>query len=466
MKNYLPLFTSLVFGFSFCISANAAPEIKETTVKASTEAASMEYTQPAGYKSTFPWHAPMGKGIGAMPGRVVWAYAPESVHWDLGYWWEPKNFEPAVVRNMVDNSIASLGGADTTKEGWDKLFKANNEARGKGAVGYKPGEKIAIKVNMNGAGWYQVNDGHTRKSFSNPVAVRELVMSLVEQGGVKPEDITIFDVSRNIPGFMLRHVSATPLEKVNFKFSDEGGSNDTTPDRNAPIVWSKQFKGEQGYFPTCLTEAEYLINFATLKGHSMNGVSLTPKNHFGSFHTTSRGAPPVRAGLHKFVQADGMGQYSPLVDLMSNKQTGPKTVLYLLEGLITAPSEGASMAIDIDNSMWKQEPFKGKYPASILFSQDPVAIDSVGMDFLMNEPTVQAANPRLRRNRNVEGYIHEAANVANPPSGTTYLNGAGEKVTNLGVHEHWNNAKDKLYSRNLGKSEGIELVRTDGQKRQ
>jgi hypothetical protein len=28
----------------------------------------------------------------------------------------------------------------------------------------------------------------------------------------------------------------------------------------------------------------------------------------------------------------------------------------------------------------------------------------------------------------------------------------------LGVHEHWNNATDRKYSRNLGKNEGIELV--------
>ena len=30
---------------------------------------------------------------------------------------------------------------------------------------------------------------------------------------------------------------------------------------------------------------------------------------------------------------------------------------------------------------------------------------------------------------------------------------------NLGVHEHWCNSAEKLYSRNLGKDEGIELVR-------
>lgn len=32
---------------------------------------------------------------------------------------------------------------------------------------------------------------------------------------------------------------------------------------------------------------------------------------------------------------------------------------------------------------------------------------------------------------------------ANAPSGTVYYNGNGEKVENLGVHEHWNNSLEK-----------------------
>ena len=47
----------------------------------------------------------------------------------------------------------------------------------------------------------------------------------------------------------------------------------------------------------------------------------------------------------------------------------------------------------------------------------------------------------------------------NAPSGNVYYNGNGERVENLGVHEHWNNSTEKQYSRNLGKEEGIELVR-------
>lgn len=57
-----------------------------------------------------------------------------------------------------------------------------------------------------------------------------------------------------------------------------------------------------------------------------------------------------------------------------------------------------------------------------------------------------------------ENYLHEAGLVEKAPSGTSYTDGNRHTVTNLGVHEHWNNSTEKLYSRNLGKDEGIELI--------
>ena len=93
-----------------------------------------------------------------------------------------------------------------------------------------------------------------------------------------------------------------------------------------------------------------------------------------------------------------------------------------------------------------------------------VAIDSVGADFLINEPAVTDNNSALKGNPNVENYLHEAGLVNRTPSGTVYENGNGERVTNLGVHEHWNNSVEKKYSRNLGKEEGIELISIAEQK--
>jgi hypothetical protein len=59
--------------------------------------------------------------------------------------------------------------------------------------------------------------------------------------------------------------------------------------------------------------------------------------------------------------------------------------------------------------------------------------------------------------KNADRHLHEAALANNPPSGTVYQPD-GVRLESLGVHEHWNNAKDKQYSRNLGTGQGIELV--------
>jgi len=36
--------------------------------------------------------------------------------------------------------------------------------------------------------------------------------------------------------------------------------------------------------------------------------------------------------------------------------------------------------------------------------------------------------------------------------------GDGTVLASLGVHEHWNNATNRKYSRNLGTGKGIELI--------
>ena len=252
---------------------------------------------------------------------------------------------------------------------------------------------------------------------------------------------------------MVELCTAGELEGVRFVGRDKG-----TADEAAPIVWSQSFSGKVNYLPTCVTQAEYVINLANLKGHSY-GVTLCGKNHFGSFINGNAMRPPEGANLHQWLTRNEMGIYSPLVDLMANAELGGKTVLYMLDALICATSEGST--ISAENSRWQQEPFHGHYTASVFVSQDPVAIDSVGADLLMSESTVTSRNGALRNNPTVENYLHEAGLVSQAPSGTAYTDGQGGAVTNLGVHEHWNNATQKQYSRNLGMDEGIELIRIE-----
>jgi hypothetical protein len=100
-------------------------------------------------------------------------------------------------------------------------------------------------------------------------------------------------------------------------------------------------------------------------------------------------------------------------------------------------------------------PFNNDWPSSIFLSQDRVAVDSVAFDFLYNEWSVY---PHMS---GADDYLHEAALAPDPCSGTFYdPNKEGGITESLGVHEHWNNAADKQYSRNLNPitGTGIELV--------
>ena len=401
--------------------------------------------------SVYPEHEAYGTGIGAMPGRVVWFYDKDSVNWDgSGYWWNTANYDENAIQNMVDQSIAGLAGKADVKAGWDALFLANNSTRGK-ETSYTEGEKIAIKANINGSGVFDDDSsGETNMSYTNPVLLKCLLVSLVNKAGVSPEDITVYDVSRIFPRYMVELCTGGELKGIQFV-----GRRDGAADTDVPINWSYTFSGAVNYLPTCVTQAEYLINLAKLKGHSY-GITLCAKNHFGSFINGNTMRPPEGANLHQWLTKNEMGIYSPLVDLMGNYQIGKKTVLYLLDALICAPSEEAS--ITKENSTWQQPPFGGNYTSSIFLSQDPVAIDSVGADFLMNEPAVTERNGSLQGNPNVENYLHEAGLVKDAPSGNVYYDGNGSRLSNLGVHEHWNNIQKKQYGRNLGREEGIELV--------
>ena len=103
-------------------------------------------------------------------------------------------------------------------------------------------------------------------------------------------------------------------------------------------------------------------------------------------------------------------------------------------------------------------PFNNDYTSCLFASQDAVAIDSVGLDFLR---TQWAYLWNVDADLTVDDYLHEAALANNPPSGTFYdpdhATGV-QRLASLGVHEHWNNAVDMKYSRNLGTGAGIELI--------
>ena len=153
----------------------------------------------------------------------------------------------------------------------------------------------------------------------------------------------------------------------------------------------------------------------------------------------------------------GMGHYRPLVDLMGHKHLGGKTLLYLIDGLYAGKH-----AKERAPRKWNSSPFNGDWTSSLFASQDPVAIDSVGFDFLWTEWDDAPHKP------GTTDFLIEAALADNPPSGTFYDPDHESDVKRLesqGVYENWNNPLDKQYSRNMGTGQGIELVKLTSEKR-
>jgi len=156
-----------------------------------------------------------------------------------------------------------------------------------------------------------------------------------------------------------------------------------------------------------------------------------------------------------FEQRD-MDTYNPLVDIMGHEHFGAKTLLFLVEGLYGADHQ--SVKTKEAYTRWLSAPFNNDWPSSLFASQDNVAIESVCLDFMRNEPSMTQVYG------NVDNYLHEAALADDPPSGTFYdPEGDGTGLSSLGVHEHWDNAEDRQYSRNLGTGEGIELIQNPTQ---
>ena len=402
-------------------------------------------------------NAPIGVGRGIHPGRVVWVHDPAAVKWEgQGRWWEGGHTDQAVVDRMLSRALRALTGESGDGAAWDKLFRHHNKERGKGEAPYKPGEKIVIKVNFVGLIWREGGvDAETyklkewRENYMNTAP--QVIIALMRQltaAGVAEADLTVCDCLAYLAEeyYAIIHGAFPKACCVDHEGRDGRAA---AKDSTVPLYWSCRPEGcRQDYVPTCFAEAEYVINLANLKAHTGAGVTLCAKNHCGSFVRWP--AQKDYFDMHPSAFAAGEGRYRMLVDLMGHAHLGGKTLLHLIDGLYSG-----THPIDRAPSKWRSEPFDGGWTASLFASQDPVAIDSVGLDFLRAE---WSGYPHKS---GTDDYLHEAALAHDPPSGTFYdPNHAAPtaRLGSLGVHEHWNNAREKRYSRNLGAKEGIELV--------
>lgn len=373
---------------------------------------------------------PLGKGIGALPGRVAWVHAPGVASWDgrTGLWVEDRWNNQELADEMIRQTISIVGGSENAKKGWDAIFRDFNSRHKKGKKGYKKGEKIAIKLNLNNA----ITHHDTIELNSSPFVTLALVRSLVNEAGVRQSDIVVCEPSRAITDSI--------YDKIHREFPDVafvdnmGGDGRVKCEYYPDMIEYSVDNGKMARgLAKCIVDADYVINSALLKTHSGPGVTLTGKNWYGATDI----ALQWRKNAHNNVSQDkrhGKPGYKTFVDFIAHPHLGGKCLLFLIDG-----TYGSRDVNGAPYPKWQKEPFNNDWACSIIASQDPLAADAVAMDMIIGEW------PEFGSLNYCDEYLREAASIPNAPSGTIYKVEGKPLKAPLGLMEHWNNPKDRHY---------------------
>ena len=438
---------------------------------------------------------PIGEAKGIYPGRVVWVWNPDATNEDFehnslenySFFWQKENNNPEVIAKMFQDGILKLTGEKNLAKSWDAVFKNFNEKKLGEKKGYTKGETVFIKINQGQANWVLARgdwengmedgfklshlnpDGDQRDPRSmtptenGPYVVLELLRELVNEAGVPQENIYLGDPMNPIY-FHNYDVWSREFPDVKYidRTTDRFGRTLIEFTEEELIYYSDKKRTEKLY--NFSRDADYMILLPVLKPHGAAGVSLTAKLNFGNIG--ARGAGHLHyshvANRREGTPTNtGYGKYRVFVDLMGSKYLGQNTLIWIVEGLF-----GGGSAEIMGPVKYFMAPFNNDWSNSIFMSLDPVAIESVGYDFLRTEfdgvHVHDSANNQWENIPNMYGvddYMHQAADSANWPEGIIYdPDNSGTPLPVLGTHEHWNNPEQKQYSRNLGTGEGIELV--------
>lgn len=411
-------------------------------------------------------NTPVGAAKGICPGRVVWVHdakATDYLGWSTGdgYWWETRHNNQAAVDNMVSLAIRTVVGTSSDEGAWAGIFRHYNSTHGRGDVGYAAGEKINIKANLVAScNW---NDGrvnlttYVQSAYAenvsvSPYMILSLLRQLVYKAGVPQENISVGD---STCFFVSQYWDTCHSEFPNVQYLDNVGlcGRVKVNASTHKFWWSKPGvnPAKQDYVPQPNVDATYFINFGNLKAHQGGGVTLCGKNYYGALirKPGDSGYYELHYDLPYTAATASMGRYRTLTDFMAHGDFGGKGLLWMIDGLWGGDDAGTRP------TKWSIAPFNGDWPSSLLVSQDPVAIDSVGVDACKAQWTNWYPNTVVA----TDDYLHEAALINDPPSGTFYdPDHSGLRRASLGVHEHWNNNTSRQYSRNLGTGSGIELL--------
>lgn len=229
------------------------------------------------------------------------------------------------VQVMVDVGIRSLTGIDDVGEAWKSLFP--------GITGSK---KISIKVNC-------INS----LCSSHPEVARGIIDGLtrmqMDGSQFSADNIIIWDRTSG----ELRNAGYT---------INESGAGVKCYGTNGRYTGQYDVAGKYQKLSRILTEdCDYMINLSVLKNHGTSGVTLSMKNHYGTCRD-----PGNLHGNRCDPDIPALNALGPIRD---------KQVVCICDALFGIISWGPGGPPDV-------------FPKCMIFSQDPVAHDTIGTQML------------------------------------------------------------------------------------
>jgi hypothetical protein len=245
-------------------------------------------------------------------GRVVRARRTDAVD-------DTDRVDAGVVKAMVDQAVAKLTGKGTAAEAWKALFG--------------PQDVVTVKLNcLFGPGACSHRE------------VTEAVVAGMLTAGVAAQNILVWDRATG------------DLVKCGYELSDGPGVRYGATDWEPQATQSGSFNGRLAQVLT-RPEVTALVNIPVLKTHSIAGITLALKNHYGSFDNP---------GAH---HGNGCDPY--LADLNALPPIKDKTRLIIGDALRPV-GEGGPAANPA--ATWSY--------GGLLAATDPVAVDMIGLEII------------------------------------------------------------------------------------
>jgi len=287
-----------------------------------------------------------------------------------------KDFQPANYLDFIDSEklnkvleegLIKLTGKKDIKSAWLDILK-----------NYQSGDKIAIKPNFN-----SINHG-LAYTITSPQLINAVVKQLVEIVEVKPQNIYVYDLCKEINHDIVRksiHYPVQYVERMDNRTLIEKIKNrlrygPASADRSAEIEMRETILSEAGkrlqcYNPKVIVQAQHLINMPLLTNHIYIVNSGAMKNHYGTVRFSNNESYPV--SLH------GPVLNKSITDINRNPHIKNKTRIIIADGIFGVFDRGEGPG----KQPWKT--FNNEFPKSIFLSRDPVAIDSVMASFVARE---------------------------------------------------------------------------------